>query len=74
MLNRSTFASRMFLPLYGFPISNSAITVFIEHCSSIAEPVLKSTSIKRPPFHNDHSQVRPSIIWWYLHCIERPHV
>ena len=27
------------------------------------EPVLKTTSIKRPPLHNDHSQVRPSNIW-----------
>ena len=62
MFNRSTFASRMFLPLYGLPISSSVITVFVEHCSSIAETVLKSTSIKRPPFHNNHSQVRPSNI------------
>ena len=34
------------------------------------ELVLKTTSIKRPPLYNDHSQVRQSNIWWYLHCIE----
>ena len=38
------------------------------------ELVLKTTSIKRPPVHHDYSQVRPSNIWWYLHCIEQPPV
>ena len=35
------------------------------------KPVLKTISIKQPPLHNDHSQVFPSNIWWYLHYIER---
>ena len=38
------------------------------------EPVLKTTSIKRPPLHNNHSQVHPSNIWYYLHCIDQPPV
>ena len=34
-----------------------------KHNYVTVEPVLKTTSIKRPPLHNDHSQVRPSNIW-----------
>ena len=31
--------------------------------SRTVEPVLKTTSTKRPPLHNNRSQVRPSNIW-----------
>ena len=38
------------------------ITEPSKDCLDIVEPVLKNTSIKRPPLHNDHSQICPSNI------------
>ena len=46
--------------------------------NNTVKPVLKTTSIKRPSLHNDHSQVRPSniLVAFTLHrmttCLTRP--
>ena len=42
------------------------------HLWDSVESVLKTTSMKRPPLYNNHSQVLPSNIWYYLHCTEWP--
>ena len=39
------------------------IVHFAEQFVNTVKPALKTTSIKQPPLHNDHSLVRLSNIW-----------